>query len=45
MYDLNADPYQLFNLAFEMDEETRAKYKGRLDRLKSCQGSEECFLP
>ncbi len=42
-YDLSSDPYQLFNFGPQMDEGLRQKYKAKLNRLRGCKGSQECF--
>ncbi len=45
MYDLTADPYQLLNLAQQMDPGTRARYSEKLHNLESCRGRGQCFQP
>ena len=43
LYDLDSDPYQLFNVAPQMTQEEREEYSERLDKLRGCKGKEQCF--
>ena len=44
MYDLEADPEELFNLANFMTIEERSAYDSKIENLKKCRGADNCKL-
>jgi hypothetical protein len=42
-YDIKGDPYQLYNLGKNVGSVEKGEFQERMDRLKSCRGSQQCY--